>query len=289
MFPEDPEALRDELQTLASQNGWKIEAERRIPHGLQLRIQDETDLVAVSLYDNGRVLIQGCPSPLKSAVDARVGRQAHATSPSTPHIGIDESGKGDYFGPLVVAAVYVDAKAEMQMADLGVRDSKAISDSRVAKLAKHITSGLPHSVITINPLRYNQLHTKLGNLNRLLAWGHARALENVLERVKCDRAISDQFGDASLVEKALLSRGRRIQLEQHPHAEEDIAVAAASILARAEFVRRLALLSRDAGMELPKGASPEVERVGRKLVAERGPEALERFAKIHFVTTKRIQ
>ncbi len=144
------------------------------------------------------------------------------------------------------------------------------------------------SVVSIGPEKYNELYAKLRNLNRLLAWGHARAIENILERVDCERAVTDQFGDKSLVLDALMKKGRSIELVQQPRAEEDLAVAAASILARAEFLDRLKALSRDAGIELPKGAAPLVEEAGVRLVKASGPDALGSFAKLHFKTTARV-
>ncbi len=154
-------------------------------------------------------------------------------------IGIDESGKGDYFGPLVIAAVFVDATTQGELRLMQVRDSKKISDGRILEMAPDIKTICPHSVIAIGPQKYNELYEKIRNLNRLLAWGHAKALETLLERVTCERAISDQFGNERLILNVLQEKGRKIVLEQRTKAESDLAVAAASILARAEFLLRL--------------------------------------------------
>src|SRR5574338_916922 len=204
-------------------------------------------------------------------------------------IGIDESGKGDYFGPLVIAAVFVDATTQGELALMEVRDSKKISDGRILEMARDIKTICPHSVIAIGPQKYNELYAKIKNLNRLLAWGHAKALENLLERgVTCERAISDQFGDERLILNALQEKGRKIVLEQRPKAESDLAVAAASILARAEFLLRLKRLSEEIGTTLPKGASPAVELAGKMIVKKHGRERLESVAKLHFKTTKAV-
>ena len=148
------------------------------------------------------------------------------TQPSIERIGIDESGKGDYFGPLVIAAVFVDAITQHELALMQVRDSKKISDGRILEMAPDIKTICPHSVVAIGPQKYNELYGKIKNLNRLLAWGHARALENLLDKVSCGRAIADQFGDERLILNALQAKGRTIALEQRPKAESDIAVAA---------------------------------------------------------------
>jgi ribonuclease HIII len=204
-------------------------------------------------------------------------------------IGIDESGKGDYFGPLVIAAVFVDATTQGELTLIGARDSKKLSDGRVLEMAPDIKTICPHSVIAIGPQKYNELYAKIRNLNRLLAWGHAKALENLLERgVTCDRAISDQFGDERLILNALQEKGRTIVLEQRTKAESDLAVAAASILARAEFLIRLKRLSAEVGTALPKGASPTVELAAKMIIKKHGRERLESVAKLHFKTTQAV-
>lgn len=207
---------------------------------------------------------------------------------SVPRIGIDESGKGDYFGPLAIAAVFVSPSSEADLALMGVRDSKKISDGRILQLAPDIRQVCRHSLVTIGPQRYNELYSKIKNLNRLLAWGHARALENLLQQVDCSLAISDQFGDQRLVLNALQEKGKLIRLVQHPKAEADLSVAAASILARAEFLQRLQRLSQEVGTTLPKGASPSVELAAKMVVKKHGRERLGHVAKLHFKTTDRV-
>jgi ribonuclease HIII len=210
------------------------------------------------------------------------------SSSSIERIGIDESGKGDYFGPLVIAAVFVDATTQGELALMGVRDSKKISDGRILEMAPDIRAICPHSLIAIGPPKYNELYAKIKNLNRLLAWGHAKALENLLGRVSCERAISDQFGDTQLILNALQEKGRKIVLEQRTKAESDLAVAAASIVARAEFLMRLKRLSDEVGTTLPKGASPAVELAAKMVVKKHGQERLSTVAKLHFKTTKAV-
>lgn len=203
-------------------------------------------------------------------------------------IGIDESGKGDYFGPLVIAAVHVTPELEPDLRLMEVRDSKRISDGRILEMAPDIKLVCRHSIVAIGPERYNDLYKKIKNLNRLLAWGHARALENLLEQVPCELAIADQFGDERFVLNALQDKGKRIRLIQRTKAESDLAVAAASILARAEFLLRLKRLSDEIGLALPKGASPQVELAGRMIVKKHGVERLGTVAKLHFRTTQAV-
>jgi len=209
--------------------------------------------------------------------------------PKTPgRIGTDESGKGDYFGPLVVAGIFLPEGQEEVLRELGVRDSKRCSDLKVKELAAIIKKGYPHAVVAIGPSRYNELYQRLRNLNRLLAWGHARVIENILNEVPCPLVITDQFGDALYVQQALMKLGKSVELIQRVRAEDDLAVAAASLLARAEFLRRLENLSAEVGIELPKGSSALTEKAGLELVQRFGRSILDKVAKKHFRLTERI-
>lgn len=205
-----------------------------------------------------------------------------------PRIGTDEAGKGDYFGYLVIAGVMIRTPMEEEkLASVGVADSKKLSDKRIRELAKVITASCLHEIVMISPEKYNQLYVKFGNLNRLLAWGHARVIENLLGKAPCDYALSDQFGDEKYILESLQKRGQAITVEQRPRAESDLAVAAGSILARATFVSTLERLSQRMGMELPKGATHIIEP-GKRLVAMHGAEILSKVAKLHFRSTQRI-
>jgi ribonuclease HIII len=215
-------------------------------------------------------------------------REAGLFPPAAGHIGTDESGKGDYFGPLVVAGFYApDDQAEV-LRELGVRDSKALSDGRVRGIAASLREGYTHSLVVIGPEKYNELYAKFRNLNKLLAWGHARVIENILERIDCARAVTDQFGDERFVLNALMQKGRTIELVQRPRGEQDVAVAAASILARAEFVRRMEELSAQWSVDLHKGAGPPVEAAAAAFLRRHGATALPQVAKMHFKITERV-
>jgi len=206
--------------------------------------------------------------------------------PAEPgRIGTDESGKGDYFGPLVIAGFYCPPDQEGVLRELGVRDSKLISDNRCRDIAETLMHGYPHSIVAIGPERYNELYEKFRNLNKLLAWGHARVIENILEKMDCRLAVTDQFGDERFVKNALLARGKTITLIQKVRGESDPAVAAASILARAEFLKKLHFLSKDWQMEFPKGASSAVDAAAVEFVRRHGRENLPKVAKVHFKTT----
>ncbi|MFB0565838.1 MAG: ribonuclease HIII [Candidatus Aminicenantaceae bacterium] len=214
--------------------------------------------------------------------------QSHLFPSEKGHIGTDESGKGDYFGPLVVAGLFLLDEQQKVLEELGVKDSKKFSDSPLKELAEVLKKGYKYSLVVIGPEKYNKLYGKLRNLNRILAWAHSRAIENILEEVQCTLAITDQFGDKFYILNALMKKGKNVELIQKPKAEEDLAVAAASILARAEFLKRLYFLSKDVGIDLPKGSSPMAEEVGAKLVSLKGVQILDKVAKKHFKLTARI-
>jgi ribonuclease HIII len=257
--------------------------------------------VSVAMYKSGKFVIQGKGTTdfiqfyLEPVLlgEVKLGYE-EVLDPTLlePRIGVDESGKGDFFGPLVVAGVFVSAEAIPALQELGVKDSKAVSsDKRIFELAKGIrgTRGCLFNVIPIGNEAYNRLHAKMGNVNSLLGWGHARVIENLLARVpECKKAISDQFGNKRIIEKALMERGKKIELVQRHKAESDVAVAAASILARDEFVRRLIAMGRAAGVTLPKGASAAVLAAGVEYVKKHGREALGKVAKLHFRTSQKV-
>ena len=202
------------------------------------------------------------------------------------HIGVDESGKGDFFGPLVVAGCYVEPKWASQL--LGVTDSKKLTDKRAVELAETIKELCPHYILVIMPRRYNELYADIKNLNRLLEWGHAKVIEEVQKLHHCELAISDQFADPRRLVQKLKLKGVDIELKSFVRAESDLAVAAASILARAEFLHRMGELSDQSGMLIPKGASAAVIAAGKRYVEMYGADNLNQVAKLHFKTTLQV-
>jgi len=258
--------------------------------------------LTLAVYEKGpKVVIQGKGTQefveftLEPEVlgEARLGyEEVHNPERFERHFGIDESGKGDFFGPLVIAGVYVDAGIARRFMEIGVQDSKNIkSDKKIRDLAAAIRTmpGAVNSVIEIGPLKYNQLVASFGNLNKLLAWGHARVIENLLElRPDCPRALSDQFARPHLIERALMEKGRGIKLEQRTKAESDPAVAAASILARERFIDWMDKNGRRYGNAFLRGASAQVKKMATDLAAAHGAEILREIAKTHFKTASEI-
>ena len=258
--------------------------------------------LSVAVYEKGpKVLVQGkgveefVQFELEPRIlgEAKLGyEEVHTPEMFQPHFGVDESGKGDFFGPLVISGVYVDAGIARKFLDAGVQDSKRIgSDARIRALADSIRKdslGLVDTVL-IGPERYNDLYAKFGNLNKLLGWGHARVIENLLEKKPdCPRSLSDQFADARVIQQSLLQHGRKIEIEQRTKAESDVAVAAASILAREAFINWLERRVKTLGMKLGRGVSTEVKEAAAKLVEAKGPGILREVAKVHFRTAHEI-
>ena len=261
----------------------------------------------VTWYNSGKLLVQGKGTKEfveftlepEILVEAAFGQMLNAEPEKfDPRIGVDESGKGDFFGPLVVAGVYINDSIARALDKMGVKDSKAItSDKKISKLAEGIRniSGCVHSVVPIGNASYNRLHQQMRNVNKILAWGHARVIENLLgQRDRMNpaplRAISDQFSRSkSTIQSALMEKGRQLELVQMHKAESDLAVAAASILARDVFVQRIKELSNEFDLELPKGASAKVDQVGVEFLSKHGINKLGQAAKLHFRTTQKIK
>jgi len=206
-----------------------------------------------------------------------------------PHFGIDESGKGDFFGPLVIAGVYTDRDIAHSLRAAGVQDSKAISsDARIRQLADEIraTRGIVYEVLSWGPERYNELYSKFKSLNRLLAWGHSRVIESLLEqRPDCPRALSDQFAEEQVLLRALGPRAKagNMVMQQRTKGESDVAVAAASILARERFINWMGEASQKLGITLPRGATT-VKAIAAEVLKARGNDFLGKVAKMHFRT-----
>ncbi len=202
--------------------------------------------------------------------------------------GLDESGKGDYFGPLVAAAVGLDGEAISHLDSLGLKDSKRHSPGRVQELAG-IIKRYSHSTVLISPQRYNQLYRRLGNMNLILAWAHAQALENLLKKTPVDLAILDRFSRAGEFERALGKKGIKLEVMEEEGGEKYIPVAAASVLARARFVSWIKRESTKLGIEIPLGSSsPRVREVACEILKKEGKGALSRYAKIHFRITSSL-
>ena len=277
---------------------------REVPYA---RFAFESDKTNIVFYESGKLVVQGKGTQefIEFVLEPEILKQAKLgyetiLNPELllPRIGVDESGKGDFFGPLCIAGAYINESVIKAWQGAGIRDSKNISsDKKIAELAEKIrkTPGCVVNTVTIGNPKYNELYASMKSVNKILAWGHARVIENLMgQRHQMNpapvKAISDQFAaKKEVVAKALMALGREIELVQRHKAEEDLAVAAASILARDGFVKGLAKLETQFNVELPKGASSAVDEAAKKFVTERGADNLPKIAKVHFRTAFRAQ
>jgi ribonuclease HIII len=251
--------------------------------------------ISCVLYQSGKLVVQGkeLRSFIEFYLEPEILKEFRFSHPEahldrTPRIGMDEAGKGDFFGPLCVAAVYADAEGIKNLHQWGVKDSKAFSDAAILKLAGNIRTATLHTVIRLFPLKYNELYARFKNLNRMLSWAHVTALQEVSANTDCRKAILDQFAKEEMMLDLLRQKHLDFDLEQRVRGEADLIVAAASILARAGFLQGLAQLSQEVGCSLPKGAGPGVVEVGIQLVRKQGPDILSKVAKLHFKTKDEI-
>lgn len=251
-------------------------------------------------YDSGKLVIQGKKTEdwVTYVLEAEITQapQLGYEEVNHPdwfedHAGLDESGKGDLFGPLVSCCVIATGDMVRDWRAAGIQDSKRItSDAAILKLDKLIleTKGVVVKRMCVSMSKYNELYGKFGkNLNRLLAWQHAKCLESALDAKRVPWGLLDQFSKQPLVQRVLTKdsyAATEFDLRMRPKAEEDPVVAAASICARAEYVRRMAALSKQADMTLAKGASAKVKSQAKQLVEKFGPDRLGDYAKLHFRT-----
>ena len=217
------------------------------------------------------------------------------------HAGSDESGKGDYFGPLVVCCAYTDERLSAEMKKLGVKDCKQMTDKAVLTAGAALRRLLGpdgYAVVKLGPAAYNRLYAKIRNINRLLAWAHGTAIEELLEkRPSCDRVVVDQFAPTeATIRRALKTRGKAATVEQRHKAESDIAVSAASVIARELFIRACTDMTKECFGEnpaeddrIPLGSSdPRVRELAERMVRAEGPVWLMNHCKAHFQTTDKV-
>ena len=213
-------------------------------------------------------------------------------------IGTDEAGKGDYFGPLVVAGVYVDAECRETLSTSGIADGKTLSNRRIRDLAELMCNRYEQHIVVVEkmPTAYNALYDDFRrrgqNLNHLLASLHAEAIHTLATRIGAKHVLVDRFSKNDLITRQLTQRindeSLRMEIIQVPKAERDIAVAAASIIARDTFLSRMEALSEKYEMSLPRGAYQVID-AGREFIRMHGNQALEDVAKIHFSLTDAVR
>jgi ribonuclease HIII len=313
MIDEGLKNIFSNLEDKLLQAGYGISALREIDYGIQFNIKKGTWNEVLRIYKNKKGLVRYDFSQIRDPekreditgiVTDDIGIEKYGSKikkeviidnfPVLPIIGTDESGKGDYFGPLVTAGVYMDERTKSILEKSGVRDSKKIADSKIFDLAKVIKSVCQgqYVVIEISPETYNNLYTSFKaenkNLNVLLAWAHAKAIEELLQKVECENVLSDKFADEKFIISKLQEKGKKVNLRQEHKAESNTAVAAASILARERFLEKLKKISTEYKTNFSKGVSSSVISQAKDLLANYGIATLKKVAKMHFKTTEEV-
>jgi ribonuclease HIII len=286
-----------------------VTGDREIDYATKYQVSNGSERAELNVYSTGKVSVGGKDSGLKRRLEAwrtanskelsrmdgkskskpRVASSAKPVASSTPRVGTDEAGKGDYFGPLVVAGVRVlGGDQDRSLREAGVRDSKELSLSQALSISariKEIVGAGNFYVIALEPREYDRRRNAVGsNVGRLLGEVNVEIITKLKDEVEV--AVIDEFGTkARSYIEGHIPEG--VRLEVRPRAEDDTAVAAASILARARYLEAMTLLSEEAGLDLPRG-STHVEDAAVRGAREFGEEWLQKVAKTHFSTTKRV-
>jgi ribonuclease HIII len=301
MSPEND--IPQDLRLVLDEWGVRVADHREIDHATQYYLERSPESVLLNVYSTGRVVVQGKNSGLRDLLAGRVAAREERRAATrgarpgsrpaldgTPRVGIDEAGKGDYFGPLVVAGVRVMSKeAAEELQRLGVRDSKTLGDNVVQAMAPLVLGALGSQnvhVVALSPREYEARREAAGsNVNRLLDEIDAEIIGDLKDGIEL--VVVDQYATSARERlKPFVPEGVRLEVRQK--AEDDAAVAAASVVARARQLEEMDRLSERVGFELPKGATHVLDS-GRRIISERGKAGLEEVAKTSFRITKQIE
>ena len=312
-------AMINSFLNLATSRGWRIISEKEILYGHQIVVTDGVNRNNVDIFPSGKILAQGNEGILRDEIllwrdqwknPTRKMLEAVATQPAlveTPVIPLEKAqpaakektveehmasfmrvavgvaGKDDYFGPLVVSAIYIDAWIEAQLAMLGVHNT--LSDEQAIVVAQKIQDIAPFVIVALGDKSYNEAFAKVRDADKLLAWSYTRVIEQIIRKESCNNVVASNFGDETIIQTALTKKNHRVILRQSSD-QNDAGIVAASTLARAEFVQRLAQLSEQVGITLPGGSSNSlINAVEREIVAKCGQTVFSEVAKLHFRTT----
>lgn len=286
----------------AARVGFILSDEKEINYGVQLKFSKNGETIPINIYHSAKkgisTVIGGSPkSNLRPLMQGILGKPDEVSRPEN-HLwqkwaGTDESGKGDFFGALVVCGFIVEKPQIAALQKLGVQDSKKLKDPEIMEIATQLYAAYAKNieVIILKPSKYNQLYQKFRDrkqkLNEMLAWMHARVIMNLQEKHEFEGAVVDKFASDKTLTSSLQGMDE-IKLVHKIKAEEDIAVAAASIIARYHFLHSISSLSRRFDIKFAKGASQHVIKAGQEFAERYGKARLEEVAKIHFKTIEKI-
>lgn len=281
-------------------NGFIVSETAKKLYNYEISVNNKSEQLKILVYfgkKGVKTIVQGNAESnlFKKINEILFGKSLFATDSImetgfTEYIGTDESGKGDYFGPLVVAAVYIDENIKNELEKIGVKDSKQISDNNIKILETHVKRivGDRFSIVQINPEKYNQLYNSFSNLNKIMGWAHSKAIENLILKIDCRNVISDKFGNEKLIKDELQKKNIQLNLYQTVKGERFTAVAAASILARAKVIDWFNQQNNLNGFDIPKGAGEHVNKIADKILQIRNKEYLLKLIKFHFKNSQII-
>ncbi|MDD2543590.1 MAG: ribonuclease HIII [Candidatus Cloacimonetes bacterium] len=299
------ESFLNHLLPLLAMRGIEILSQQEISYGWQLKVSRANDAANINIYFSSKRglsnVVGGSPaSLLKQELQSLLLGEMPASDGLAMHtwhswIGSDECGKGDYFGPLVVSAFFLRREQETQLLKLGVCDSKRLRDDQTRRIAKSIYQSFPgqmNCLVMKNP-KYNQLMASFQeqnlNLNDLLAWSHTKVISELRAGIKdCEGILVDQFSKAQKVKARLTAKDKNLNVVERTGAERDPAVAAASILARYQFLELHKSMDLHYKMTFPLGAGPGVIEAAKQFVKLYGKDQLGTVVKLHFKTTLKV-
>lgn len=298
MTPDPKTKALLKLQGISSQltsHGLNISEIQEKQYNFELSVTNKAVRTKVLVYFGKKgvsTIIQGDPDSevyrkVKSITFGEDLFDAHNKEIDEPdeYIGTDETGKGDFFGPLVIAAVFIDKISMRELKKIGVKDSKQLNDNMIRDISKEIRKIIlekNRNVVSINPEKYNRLYESFKNLNKLLAWGHSKTIENIILNNKITTVISDKFGNESLLISELARKNINVNLIQTTKAERFVAVAAASILARDRMINWFFKTGNELKLDIPKGAGDVVNITAGKIASNYGTRILPKIVKLHF-------
>ena len=267
--------------------------DKKIPYAIFQAQEEDT---VITLYESGKAMFQGISADVDASMWAMLQDKKEETNNEEDlyhitSIGSDEVGTGDYFGPVVVCAAYVNIEDIKFLEELKVKDSKEITDDYIRKIAPTIAKKIDYELLVLSNKEYNEKYKTIKNINKIKAIMHNKVLYTLHQRHSdCNKIIIDEFAKENsyfnyLKEVTNVERN----LIFTPKAEnKNMAVGAAAILARFTFLEIMDKLSDKYHEPLLKGASSEVDKQAERLIEKYGKEVLDDIAKLHFINTERI-
>lgn len=300
--------ISDNLKNKVIEYYKDLRREKTPPYAVFQAVEEDT---IVTLYESGKLMFQGTSADidaniwidLEKKLNKRIinidgteekEKKVDESIMNLNTIGSDEVGTGDFFGPIVVTATYVETKNFEFLKEIGVKDSKKLTDEKILEIAPKIMKKIPYVTTILDNKTYNENYGKNNNnMNKLKAILHNKALYELKEKNKFNYAkiVIDEFCSKENFYKYIENVPEKVEYITFMTKAEDkvLSVGCASIIARYTFLRKMDELSDDVHMVLPKGAGANVDKVGKDIINEYGEEKLREIAKLNFSNYKKIK